>query len=68
MVENRIQNYIIPLQQTGKLHPAIANVDGEGTKESHYMQEYLQKELDFRVMDVDYNLNEFLAYAGLPIK
>lgn len=45
---------------------AIVEVDGETAKEPHYIREPFQKEPDFGVTSVNYNLNKLLTRAEPP--
>lgn len=45
---------------------AVVDVDGDTTKEPVYIHEPFQKEPDFGVTSVNYNLNELLARAEVP--
>ena len=45
---------------------AIVEVDGETAKEPHYIREPFQKEPDFGVTSVNYNLSELLARSEAP--
>ena len=45
---------------------AIVEIDGEETKELHYLRQPFQKEPDFGVTSVNYDLNELLTRAEPP--
>ena len=45
---------------------AIVEVDGETAREPRYIREPFQKEPDFGVTSVNYNLNKLLAHAEAP--
>ena len=45
---------------------AIVEVDGETAKEPRYIRQPFQKEPDFGVTSVNYNLSELLARAEAP--